>query len=94
MRHVDDFLDDPKSDPLAVRFLTQARRPAIDKDHEWMEENPLYCTWDGKRWRCVGASRLGDVWLRAIRQPNHVFYDRRVDVAEISEWSGTAERAA
>lgn len=90
MLHVDDYLDGPNPDPIAKEFLEHARRPAIEKDNAWIRANFPWVTWRGQRYQCVGASRLGDVWLRdsfnSGRNPN-AYYDHRVDVAELSDWA-------
>ena len=91
MLHVDEWLDAPAKDDaekMAKEFLEHCRRPAIDKDYRWIESNPQFCTYRGKRYRCLGASRLGDVWLTEhFERVNG--YDLRIDVAECSEWSKT-----
>lgn len=86
MLHVDDYLDGPNPDPIAKEFLEHARRPAIEKDNAWLKANRPMVTWRGVRYECVGASRLGDVWLKGDGPPN-AFYDHRVDIAELSDWS-------
>lgn len=86
MLHVDDFLDMRGGDPIAKEFLEHARRPAVDKDHAWLEANAPNVTWRGDTYVCVGASRLGDVWLRKQRERVGPFYDFRVDLAELSDW--------
>lgn len=95
MRHVDEYLDSQDADPIAKEFLEHARRPAITKDHKWLADNAPSVMWQGKRYRCVGASRLGDVWLKGDGEPN-AYYDHRVDVAELSAWerpvNGSAEQ--
>ena len=86
MLHVDDYLDSPDADPIAKEFLEQARRPAITKDAVWLAANAPDVDWCGKPYVCVGASRLGDVWLRNQRARIDGHYDLRVDVAELSNW--------
>ena len=92
MTHVDDWLDAPSAtadEKMAKEFLEHCRRPAIEKDHRWLAANPLFCTYRGKRYRCIGASRMGDVWLtKDFTRENG--YDLRIDVAECSEWSRSA----
>lgn len=89
MKHVDDYLDEPGWDPIAKEFLEHARRPAIEKDHVWLKANTPTVMWQDKQYRCVGASRLGDVWLKGDGPPN-AFYDHRVDIAELSDWQRPA----
>ncbi len=85
MLHVDDYLDSGIADPIAKEFLEHARRPAINKDGAWLARNRPIVTWRGSDYLCVGASRLGDVWLKGDG-PDNAFYDHRVDVAELSNW--------
>ena len=85
MRHVDDFIDDPTSDPYAAKWFESFRRPAVDK---FREPNPdkLFATYEGARYRVVGCSRLGDVWLTTdVSRENG--YDKRVDVDKCSMFS-------
>lgn len=46
----------------------------------------LFCQYKGKRYRCTGASRMGDVWL-AEDFSRDSGYDLRVNVGECSDWS-------
>lgn len=93
MLHVDDYLDGPNPDPIAKEFLEHARRPAVDKDHEWLTRNRPLVDWGGLRYQCVGASRLGDVWLKnLIGGEPHAFYDHRVNIAELSGWTRPGSR--
>jgi hypothetical protein len=91
--HVHDWLDDPANkDHLAREFLEHARRPAIDKDHAWLAQNRPTAMWRGKRYPVVGASRLGDVWLKdPDDQYLGAFYTHRVDIAELTEWQPASE---
>ena len=94
MLHVDDWLDDPANrDHIARSFLEHARLPALEKDYDWIKRHELTVSWQGKRYRCVGASRLGDVWLKADGPPN-AFYDHRVDIAELSDWQAARPAAS
>lgn len=94
--HIDDWLDTPAKDEgekWAKEFLEHCRRPAIDKDYTWIAENPLFCTYKGERWRVLGASRLGDVWLtKHFERVNG--YDIRPDVDDCSDWSKTPNDGA
>lgn len=87
--HVDDYLDGPNPDPIAKEFLEHARRPAIEKDHNWLTANAPMVMYRGRAYLCVGASRLGDVWLRddLDNRNKNAFYDLRVNVAELSQWT-------
>ena len=101
--HVDDFIDDPfKSSPgerYARWMLLHFRLSATNFQsfQEFIADRRLYCTFDGKRWRVVGASRMGDVWLNsnlsAAFDPwssSSAFYEERVAVDGCSEWGAEA----
>lgn len=45
----------------------------------------LFCTYEGKRYKVVGASRLGDVWLTDDFTSTQ--YTKRVDIGKCSSWS-------
>jgi hypothetical protein len=94
MTHIDDWLDErhdlppeDENERFARDWLEHFRRPAIKKDYNWLAANPLFCTYkDGKRYRCIGCSRMGDVWLTEHFDRTHG-YDLRIDVADCSNWS-------
>lgn len=90
MKHIDDWIDEPAADEgeaLAKVFFRKARRPAIEQLDNWRVTHPLFCTYEGSRYRVTGASRMGDVWLAAdLARVNG--YDKRVDVEKCSNWSG------
>ena len=87
MMHIDDFIDNLKSDPYACWVFFYFRLPALTMQRFWpfMKDHKLFCTYEGKRYRVTGASRLGDVWL-ANDFAKDIGYDLRVDVALCSEW--------
>lgn len=88
--HVDDYMDTPNADLIAFQYLSHARRPAIDQNRAWLESNAPWVTWKGQRYQCVGASRMGDIWLRDTlnrAKDSTAHYDLRVDVAELSDWT-------
>ena len=86
--HVDEFIDDYQSDPYARWMLMHFRMPAEMQlaFRPFTKNHKLFCTHQGQRYRCTGASRLGDVWLAADFSRD-TGYDLRVDIAECSEWS-------
>ena len=97
MIHIDDWLDAPpnsEGEAYAKKCLEIARLPAMER---WSLPDSgnfkLFCTFRGNRYRCTGASRMGDVWL-AKNFSRDTGYDHRVDVAECSEWSDDAVRPA
>ena len=83
-RHVDDFIDDPKSDPYAARWFALFRRPAYHKVVA-PNERKLFATYGTKRYRVTGCSRLGDVWLHANYNED-TSYEHRVDVGALKDW--------
>ena len=89
--HVDDWLDTPTLDEYenyAKFVLDYKRLPAFKQlaYAEWMSQFKLFCTYKGARYRCTGASRLGDIWLtKNFARENG--YEHRVDVDDCSEWS-------
>jgi hypothetical protein len=92
--HIDEWLDTPtfdKAECYAKFVIEYFRRPAWQKlaFATWMQQHRLFCTYEGMRYRCIGASRMGDVWLTADFDRENG-YDKRVDVAACSEWSAQA----
>jgi hypothetical protein len=89
MMHIYDWIDLPAKDDgetLAKTWFNQFCKPAMDKDRKWLSEHKLFCTYKGKKYRCIGASRLGDVWLTEHFERENG-YDLRIDVADCSDWS-------
>ena len=80
-------MDDESTGPADVKeWLEHFRRPAVDKDYEWLRSKKLFCTYkDGKRYRCIGCSRMGYVWLTEDFGWERC-YDKRVDIDECSNW--------
>ena len=89
MKHIDEWLDEPPRDEnerLAKAWLEHFRRPAIDKDHDWLGARVVTCTYQGEPYRCIGCSRMGDVWITShFDRVNG--YDLRVDVDDCSDWA-------
>ena len=94
MKHIDEWLDTPSFDVnenYAKFVIDYFRLPAWKHNayERWMMVFELFCTYEDKRYRCTGASRLGDVWLaKDFHQVNG--YDLRVDVDKCSNWGGAA----
>ena len=90
MTHIDEWIEDRNSDDYAAWVFNHFRLPAILKIRfaKFMADHRLFATYEGKRYRVTGASRLGDVWL-ATDFNRDTGYDRRVDVALCSAWSPT-----
>lgn len=93
--HVDDFIDHYKSNAYARWVFTIFRLPAAlaGAVAPWSKQFRLYCDYQGKRWRVIGASRMGDVWLTSkLEASGDGFpYEQRVDVAECSNFTDTAQ---
>lgn len=84
-RHVDDFIDDPATNPYAASWFEAFRRPAMAKLRE-PDDRKLFATYEGTRYRVIGCSRFGDVWL--TRDFSREFgYEHRVAVDACSDWS-------
>lgn len=86
MRHIDNFIDDPTTDRYAASIFEKHRRSAWDKLKE-PDNRKLFATYEGKRYRVTGCSRLGDVWLHSDLAYDGISYEERVDVDACSEWS-------
>lgn len=88
MTHIDEWLDEPakdESERLAKEWLEHFRRPAVRKDYEWLGARVLSCEYRGERYRCIGASRMGDVWL--TKDFSRAYgYDLRVGVSNCAAW--------
>lgn len=92
--HVDDWLDHPTFDEKEAyaKFVLDYKRMPAWKNiayAKWMEQFKLFCTYEGVRYRCTGASRMGDVWLRKDFN-NPTGYDLRVNVDNCTEWGPEA----
>lgn len=95
-KHIDDWLDevepttgrDNPGEVYARWWLEYARHKATKQMlySQIMENFRLFCTFEGKRWRVTGASRMGDIWL-AENHKRESGYDKRVEVTKCSGWS-------
>lgn len=85
--HVDQFIDDPKSDPYASWVFALFRFPAIlkMKFQPFLEAYKLFCSYKGNRYRVTGCSRMGDVWLHSDFEEDTT-YEHRVLVDDCSDW--------
>lgn len=98
--HIDDFLDRvqlPGDEGLAYAhfMFTHWRKPAWMKmlHDQFLHQHKLFVDYEGKTWRVIGASRLGDIWLTEDFSREHG-YDRRVDLvlAKFTNWRPHADR--
>ena len=86
--HVDDFIDgNYRKDCYARWILNHFRLPAaLQIDFaQFMVDRKLFCDYKGERYRCTGASRLGDVWL-TLDFNRSTGYDLRVEVTGCNNW--------
>lgn len=92
MLHVDQFIDNSAANSYSERYarfvLMLFRMPASLQMsfHTWTAQYKLFCTYEDKRYRCIGASRLGDVWLVADFTKDNG-YDLRVDPSLCVNWA-------
>lgn len=89
--HIDDWVSgyrEDKSERYAAWWFVLFRFPAIMKANftEFTKDLKLFCDYDSKRYRVVGASRMGDVWLTDDFSRENG-YDLRVYVDDCSKWS-------
>lgn len=89
--HVYDWLALPPANDAerdAKEWLDRFMRPAYTKYVEnlgsWLARYQVTVEWKGRRYICSGASRMGDVWLKAPGSES--FYDHCVAVDELSNW--------
>ena len=92
--HVDDWLDEPtrsgedKDNINYAKFVLEfARMPAFKQQayKQWMQQFELYCTYQNKRFRVTGASRLGDIWINENLSSTNG-YTHRVSLKDCSNW--------
>lgn len=90
--HIDDWLDDGKYSVTAeeayARWWFEQRRWPAAKQLLYrlsMKQFKLFCTYEGKRYRVTGCSRLGDVWLN-VNWNAEEGYSVRVNVAKCTNW--------
>lgn len=94
--HVDEFIaygsqrskGIPKNEEYARFILDHFRRSATQRwdFDKFYEGQKLFCQYNGKKYRVIGASRLGDVWLTSKFKKDHG-YEHRVCVDDCSEWT-------
>lgn len=102
--HVDEFIDYGRPDRVrhtekgnlndnyARWVFLYFRQPAVIQFaiRPFMQSFQLFCDYEGTRWRVVGASRLGDVWLSKNFEREHG-YDKRVDVEKCTRFAPMPE---
>lgn len=93
IRHVDNFIgygncnSDERYETYARWVLDYFRGSAVCKNdfHEFMKDNLLFCDFEGSKYRVIGASRLGDVWLTSDFKSEQG-YQHRVCVDSCTNW--------
>ena len=94
MTHIYDWIDDDSTTNDTIKsvkkWFDRFCCPAWEKvfgtpRYNWLNQRILTCEYNGQKYRCTGASRLGDIWLtKNINQS--VGYQLRVNVDECSNW--------
>lgn len=95
--HVDHFIDfgtgitkkrRAENEDYARWVLMHFRLPAMLSMafEPFFKEHKLFAMYQGKKFRVIGASRLGDVWLTS-KFENDTGYEHRVCVDDLSGWS-------
>lgn len=84
--HIYDWLDDPETGPPEVKdFFESMVAPAYKKDYSKIHNTLLSCTYKGKRYRCIGTSRMGDIWLTSDFTKAYG-YELRIYINEVSNF--------
>jgi hypothetical protein len=85
--HVDEFIEFHFGDKYARWILLHFRLPAILQCdfNDFIKDKKLFCTFENKRYRCTGASRMGDVWITDDFNKSSG-YQKRVLVDDCYEW--------
>ena len=86
-KHCDDYIDDYAAPACLRVFLSVNRLPAVTKmAFDEMGIKPtLFADYQGKRWRVVMASRMGDVGITEKLNAENG-YTARVAVEELSNF--------
>lgn len=97
MTHIDEWLDSSnrvldQGELYAAFVLDHMRMPGwkITAYQPYTQQFKLFCTFEGERWRVVGASRMGDVWL-SRDFAREAGYEMRVDVDLCSNWGNSPD---
>lgn len=97
--HVDVWLRAPvtvwnQKENYAKFFLDFKRTPAMFQSEyrQFMEPFKLFAFYDGKWWRCTGASRLGDIYLAKDMTQEYGYDERGVYPNQIVAWAREAPK--
>lgn len=87
MTDVDDYIDDFSKDKYVRWWLFLHRLSAHYQSSfkTFIDSYPLYCTYDGTRYRVVFASRMGDIGITSNFEKET--YDKRVDLDACTDFS-------
>lgn len=90
--HVDDWLDNVDKIWTAeiqyAKFVIGGFRcnaTSRGAHYKFMSQFHLFCDYRGKRYRVIGASRMGDIWL-TDNFDRELGYQQRVYVNDVSNW--------
>lgn len=90
MKHIYDWINEPpknETEKLVKEWFDKFCVPAMDCDYDFLSSKILSCSYKNKRYYCVGASHLGDVWLsNKLPKEMPCGYNYRVDIEECSDW--------
>lgn len=87
--HIYVWLENPENKyHIAHRFL---RSFIFGGDDDYIKSVVVTCKYKNKYYRCVGASRLGDVWLHS-NMSRTLGYEKRVDIDDCYFWTVTESR--
>jgi hypothetical protein len=95
-KHVDDWIDTSfcKDEYPRWFFFLHRLAAVYQMDwRQWISQYKLFCTYQGIRYRCTGASRMGDIWL-AEDHNRETGYDLRVSYTDCTDWAPTADGSA
>lgn len=95
MKHCLDWASEPsksEGEQHAKEFVSMFVATAFEKyrdgTNDRLDKTLITCTYKGDKCKLVGASRLGDIWLRKLDEPEpYVFYNHRIDAEEITDWN-------
>lgn len=94
--HVDMWLDDvmkginaSTGERYARAFLELCRMPAWKRSvySVLTDRISIQAEYKNKKYDVVGASRMGDIWIKDPRSVTRSFYDLRVLPNELSHWT-------
>lgn len=101
-QHIDDFLDDmlaliDRPELNYVHFLCSHWRKSatVYSAHEpYMRQFKLFADYEGKTWRVIGCSSMGDIWLTS-KYDHDSGYELRVqpNFELFSNWRNYADRS-